>query len=266
MKNKLNVALVQSTLEWESPTANLTMFDNKLDRLSSDTDLIILPEMFSTGFSMNASAFAETMDGPSVDWMKQKARTLDAVIMGTLMIQEEGRFYNRLIWMFPEGNHLQYDKRHTFTLAKEHLTYTAGTEKLVFEWHGWKICPLVCYDLRFPVWSRNQEEYDLLIYTANWPEKRSYHWKQLLIARAIENQCHVLGVNVVGKDGNGLVYSGDSAWIDPLGNVKATVAHEEKIIRTTISIQEVSDIRTKLPFLKDRDDFRILKDDDTFPS
>ena len=168
----LHITTVQTNLQWEAPAANRAMFDSKLEPLAGQTDVVVLPEMFTTGFSMNAAALAENMNGTTLKWMTKQAARLNAVLTGSLIIQEDGNYYNRLVWMRPDGTYDTYDKRHLFTMADEHLTYTAGTERLITEWRGWRVCPLVCYDLRFPVWARNTEGYDLLIYTANWPIMR----------------------------------------------------------------------------------------------
>jgi omega-amidase len=255
--NDLKISLVQTALHWENAEANLEMLTKKIAHLQGKTDLIILPEMFTTGFSMNVEKLAENMDGNALQWMKNQTKKLDSVITGSLIIKEGKSFYNRLIWMRPDGTYDQCDKRHLFTLAKEHHSFTAGTEKLIVELKGWKICPLVCYDLRFPVWSRNVEEYDILIYTANFPAKRKYAWQQLLKARAIENQCYVLAVNIVGEDGNGFAYAGNSAVINPMGRVEEEIENVEGIINQSISKEEVDKVRRKLPFLNDRDDFNI---------
>lgn len=254
----LRITTVQSTLHWEDRSANLHMFDEKTRMLKGRTDLIVLPEMFTTGFSMNAAAVAEKMDGPAVRWMRAKSAQLGAVVAGSLIIEEGGRFFNRLIWMRPDGKLLHYDKRHLFTLAKEHETYMAGRDKLIAEWRGWKICPLICYDLRFPVWSRNAEDYDLLLYVANWPEKRSYHWRQLLIARAIENQAYTVGVNRVGEDGKGLGYTGDTSVIDYSGKVVYCVSGAEDVFTCLLSKEKMSGYREKLNFLGDRDEHEIF--------
>ncbi len=249
----MNITLVQTQLHWENIEANLEMFSQKLQNLPK-TDLIILPEMFTTGFSMNAAALAEPMDhSTAIQWMKEQAEKHQAVITGSLIIQENGKYYNRLIWMRPDGSFEQYDKKHLFTMAKEEETYTAGEEKVILEYMGFKICPFICYDLRFPVWNRNTEDYDLAIYVANWPDKRSYHWRSLLTARAIENQCYVAAVNRVGEDGKGFYYSGHSSLIDPAGEILYQKADEEAIFQTTLSLTHLKEVREKLPFLKDRD-------------
>jgi predicted amidohydrolase len=248
----MNITLVQSALYWENIEKNLSSFEEKLNNIGQ-TDLIILPEMFSTGFSMNASAVAESMDGTAVNWMRKTAAKKNSAITGSLIIREGGKFYNRLIFMRPDGSFEQYDKKHLFTMAKEEETYTAGTEKIIFDYLGWKICPLICYDLRFPIWNRNLEDYDLAIYVANWPDRRSYHWRSLLTARAIENQCYVAAVNRVGTDGKDLYYSGHSSLIDPTGELIYQKADAEDIQQFDLNKEYLIEIRTKLPFLKDRD-------------
>ena len=215
----LRITTIQSILHWKNIEANLTMFGEKLDGLTGQTDLVILPEMFTTGFSMEPADVAEKMDGRSMLWMREKAKEINAVVTGSLILEEHGNFYNRVIWMRSDGTYEQYDKRHLFSLAGEHEIFTAGNKRLVTEWKGWKVCPLVCYDLRFPAWSRNSEDYDLLIYMANWPEKRSHHWHSLLMARAIENQCFTIGVNRIGSDEMGLSYLGGTSVIDYSGQL-----------------------------------------------
>lgn len=255
----LTVTLIQSSLHWEAPEANLDQFTQKLSSIDKETDLVILPEMFTTGFSMNADKMSESMDGPTVKWMEKMAKQLDAVVTGSIIINEKGKYYNRLIWMPPDG-HLQfYNKRHLFTMANEQLTYTAGERLLMVEYKGWKICPLICYDLRFPVWSRNDWSYDLLFYVANWPSVRNFAWKRLLQARAIENQSWTIGVNRVGKDGNGWDFSGDSCVFDALGEKPVYMkAEEEDIFTISLSSERTLSVRTKMPFLDDQDQFRIF--------
>ncbi len=254
----LRITLVQTALHWEKAAENRKHFDELLLGLKpGSTDLVVLPEMFSTGFSMQPYVLAETMEGPTVIWMLQKAVELRAVITGSIIINDKGHYYNRLIWMRPDGTHATYDKRHLFSLAGEEKYYTAGKDRLIVELNGWRICPLVCYDLRFPVWSRNRKEYNLLLYVANWPERRSYAWKQLLIARAIENQSYVAAVNRIGNDGNQVSHSGDSAIIDPLGEVTFTQAHEPFIQTFTLSHAHLTEVRDKFRFLDDGDEFEV---------
>ncbi|MCR9287672.1 MAG: amidohydrolase [Bacteroidetes bacterium] len=257
--SKLTITTIQSSLYWEDIDANLNMFTEKLSHFSGETDLIILPEMFTTGFSMDTENVSETMEGKSVNWMRSQAKDHNAALMGSLIIKDNGKCYNRLVCMYPSGEYVTYDKRHLFTLAKEHEYFQAGKEKLVFEYKGWKICPLICYDLRFPVWSRNTEDYDLLVYMANWPATRNHHWKTLLMARAIENQSYCVGVNRVGKDKMDLYYSGDTTVIDFTGNLIYQVANTEDIFTTTLSKEKMDAFRSKLNFLPDRDTFEIMK-------
>lgn len=254
----LRITTVQTNLKWEAPAANRAMFDTKLELLAGQTDVVVLPEMFTTGFSMNAAALAETMNGETLQWMTKHAARLDAVLTGSLIIQENNNYYNRLVWMRPDGSYDTYDKRHLFSMADEHLTYTAGTQRLITEWRGWRVCPLVCYDLRFPVWARNTEGYDLLIYTANWPMMRSYAWRALLHARAIENQAYTVGVNHVGKDGKDILYCGDTMIIEPSGaEILYHKTDTEDVHTETLSWEHLQKIRKKLPFLADKDTFEI---------
>ena len=258
MMENLNIAILQANLHWENSSENLVMFDELLQQISEKTDLIILPEMFSTGFSMNAENLAETMNGKSVEWMKKKAGELDSAITGSLIITENGNYYNRLFFVYPDGSYKTYDKRHTFTLAKEDETYTAGKERLVVELKGWKICPLICYDLRFPVYARNTEDYDVLIYVANWPEKRVNAWDALLKARAIENMSYCVGVNRTGEDGDGYVYNGHSAVYDCLGNAMTALDREVIFVEELkLKRSHIRETRGKLKFLEDRDDFSL---------
>lgn len=250
----LKITLIQTPLHWEQAAENRRHLGAILAGITlGTTHLVMLPEMFSTGFSMQPDVLAETMDGPTINWMRQQAAQLQAVVTGSLIIQEHGHYYNRLIWMRPDGSLKHYDKRHLFSLAGEEKYYTAGKERLIVELEGWRICPLVCYDLRFPVWSRNRKDYDLLLYVANWPERRSYAWKHLLIARAIENQCYVAAVNRIGNDGNGISHSGDSALIDPLGEVLYTKANEPFTQTFTLSASHLLEVRDKFRFLDDAD-------------
>lgn len=250
--NDLRITLVQSDLHWENKAANLAAFAQKLATIP-ETDLIILPEMFTTGFSMNPAAYAETMQGDTVQWLLTQAQQCRAAIVGSAIIEENGKFYNRLLWVNPDGQMGWYDKRHLFSMGGEDFHYTRGSQKIMFDFKGWRICPMVCYDLRFPVWSRNKEDYDLAIYVANWPERRRYHWQSLLIARAIENQAFVVGVNRVGTDANEIYHSGYSSVIDPAGDVLYQHADTEDIKTVTLSKAHLLDIRQRLPFLKDRD-------------
>jgi omega-amidase len=224
---------------------------------------VVLSEMFSTGFSMQPKLFAETMEGETVEWMKRISSENSIVLTGSMIAEENGHYFNRLIWMLPNGQFGYYDKRHLFAYAGEHEAYTAGNKRLIASVKGWKINLQVCYDLRFPVWARQQTqnrvpEYDLLIYVANWPEKRSHAWKTLLCARAIENQCYVVGVNRVGNDGNNIYHSGNSLVIDPLGQVLYHMADEEDVNTITLSKEKLAEVRTRFPFLNDADSFTIM--------
>ena len=257
MKN-LNIAVLQVDLSWENPTKNLQIFSEKIEQIQEDVDLIVLPEMFSTGFSMNAENLAEPADGATFQWMQQIAQNKDAAVTGSVIIEEEQNYYNRLFFVFPDGSFKKYDKRHTFTLAKEDQTYTAGTNRLIVEYKGWRICPLICYDLRFPVWARNTEDYDLLIYVANWPETRIHAWDILLQARAIENMSFCVGVNRTGPDGNEYQYNGHTAVYDCLG--KSLFNNNREIEFTevvTLESAHLKETRQKLKFLQDRDKFSL---------
>lgn len=255
----LSIILVQSPLQWHAPAANRTYFTELLGKITNPTDVVILPEMFTSGFTMQPAEVAEPMNGPSLSWMSEQASRLNAAITGSVVIREEGNYYNRLIWMQPDGHYRTYDKRHRFAMAGEHESYAAGTERLIVNYRGWRICPLICYDLRFPVWSRNDDAYDLLIYTANWPEKRAYDWNTLLCARAIENQCYVAAVNRIGTDNNGFTYQGDSCVIDP--GPQRTIYHAgnlEGLHNAVLSADHLLEVRRTLPFLVDRDGFKLL--------
>lgn len=258
MANTLKITLIQSELHWEDAEANRAMFSEKFQQIKQATDVIILPEMFTTGFSMNAAKLAEPNDGKTLQWMVQEAKKHNTAITGSVIIKENGNFYNRLFFVFPDGSYKQYDKRHTFTLARENETYASGTEKLVLEYKGWKICPLICYDLRFPVWARNTEDYDVLIYVANWPKVRTLAWDTLLRARAIENMAYCVGVNRVGFDGNEHEYSGHSAVYDVLGNRISTTSFENEFFETVVLEKEhIETNRKKFRFLNDRDQFTL---------
>jgi len=254
----LKITVFQGYLFWENVDKNLQNITLRLSGIREKTDLIILPEMFNTGFTMNAETLAEPMNGKTMQWMQATAHMYDCVVTGSLIISENGKFYNRLIWMRADGSYECYDKRHLFGLGKEDRTYTAGTKRLIVELKGWKICPIICYDLRFPVWLRNKDAaYDLMLVVANWPEKRSLHWRTLIPARAVENQCYVIAVNRVGHDGNEVYHSGDSTCIDPNGNVVYYKRDEEDVYTFTINAEELIKIRRQLPFLADADDFEI---------
>lgn len=255
----LRVSILQSHLHWENPVANREAFSEKIIDLSSNTDLIILPEMFTTGFSMNAKALAEPENGPTLNWMKEMAKRSQAAITGSVIITENEKYYNRLFFVKPDGSYVHYNKRHTFTLAGEHKVYAAGSERVTIDYMGWKIFPLICYDLRFPVWARNVDNYDLLIYVANWPKKRVAAWDALLKARAIENMSYCIGVNRVGLDGSGHEYTGHSAVYDALG-YKISDKNFEKEFAETIELSkdQLIDTREQLKFLDDKDDFNLV--------
>ncbi len=259
MNDKLKVTLVQSDLHWENIDKNLAMFSEKLQFLKGKTDLIILPEMFTTGFSMLPHHLSEEKDGRSLDWMKNQAKKLNAAILGSIIIKENDKYFNRMYFVYPNGNAKQYDKRHTFTLSKENEFYTEGTKKLIVAYKDWKICPLICYDLRFPVWARNVEEYDVLIYNANWPKTRMLAWDTLLRARAIENMTYCIGVNRVGQDANKNEYVGHSAIYDVLGEQISKADFEHEFIETIeLSKEHIVTNRKHFQFLTDMDEFKIL--------
>lgn len=258
MDNTLKITIIQSELHWENAEANRAMFSDKIKNIEGKTDLIILPEMFTTGFSMNAKKLAEPNNGKTLQWMINKAEKHDTAITGSVIISENNHFYNRLFFVFPNGSYKKYDKKHTFTLAKENETYIAGTERLILDYKGWKICPLICYDLRFPVWARNTEDYDVLIYVANWPKTRILAWDTLLRARAIENMTYCIGVNRMGFDGNDHEYIGHSSVYDVLGKQISTTSFEKDFTETVVLEKEhVESNRKKLQFLKDRDGFTL---------
>jgi len=252
---KLNITLVQPDIIWEDAQVNLERYTEMLAPVDK-TDVIVLPEMFTTGFSMQPEKLKETMDGPSVKWMKKLAAEKEAAIVGSLIIVDKGKVFNRLVWVFPDGKTQVYDKRHLFTMGEENEHYSPGTEKLIVEYKGWRFCPLICYDLRFPVWSRNTENYDVLLYVANWPAVRHEVWKTLLQARAIENQSYCFGVNRSGKDGYGLEYNGDSCMIDARGNA-TFIGSKEQVTSFNISQNELKKFRKKFPVLNDRDEFLL---------
>jgi len=257
MESILKVAIIQKDLVWQDAEQNRVNLDAMFSEIE-DVDLIILPEMFTTGFSMEPKAIAETMQGKTVGWMLNRAKRLDAAIVGSLIIQDNGMFYNRMLFVYPGGEIKQYDKRHAFTLAGENKEYTSGKNKLIVDYKGWKICPLICYDLRFPAWSRNVDNYDLLLYSANWPKPRINAWNTLLKARAIENMSYCIGVNRVGVDAHNYEYSGNSVAIDYLGNeLTAICEHKEAILYASLDKEEMYKTRAKLPFLEDRDTFTI---------
>lgn len=266
--SNLLVTVIQTNLHWEDKKANMQMLEEKIGNIKERTEVVVLPEMFSTGFSMKPEKLAETMEGETVQWMKRVTAERKIILTGSVIIKENDNYFNRLIWMLPNGQSGIYDKRHRFAFAGEDKHYTAGNKRLIASVKGWKINLQVCYDLRFPVWARQQSqsegpEYDVLIYVANWPERRSLAWKTLLQARAIENQCYVIGVNRVGNDGNKIYHSGDSMIIDPMGEVMYHKKDDEDVFTISLDKEHLKTIREKLPFLKDADHFMIHNDEES---
>ena len=266
----LRFTLIQTPLFWENKEANLDLLGQKIRNIDQPTEIIVLPEMFSTGFSMQPEKWAETMEGPTVDWMRRLSIEKRAIITGSIIIVENGNYYNRLIWMLPNGELGYYDKRHLFAFAGEDQHYTPGNKRLIASVKGWKINLQICYDLRFPVWARQSgstikgedektnSEYDVLLYVANWPEKRNHAWKTLLTARSIENQCYTIGVNRVGEDGHQINHSGDTMVVGPLGEVLYHCANDETIFHIQLEKNEIENTRASFPFWKDADFFQIL--------
>lgn len=250
----LTVTLIQAELTWENISANLAAFDKKIDAVSEKTDLIILPEMFTTGFTMNAGKLAESMKGSAVSWITAKSRQKNAHILGSVIIQEDHRYFNRLLWAKPDGELKTYDKKHLFRMTGEHQVFTPGNSHLTVTVNGWKLRPFICYDLRFPIWVRNiGNQYDAAVYIANWPGKRAPHWKLLMQARAVENQCYVIGVNRVGEDGHGLAYSGDSSIIDPMGDILFQQADISCIHTAKLSYDQIREYRETFAAWQDAD-------------
>lgn len=254
----MKIAIIQAPLVWENPEKNRKYFEEKIKSIQEEIDLVVLPEMFSTGFTMHPENVSETMDGETLSLLKSLAKAKNTAITGSLIIRENGKFYNRLVFVFSSGEIRSYDKRHLFSLAGEEKIYASGTEKLIVEYKGWKICPLVCYDLRFPVFSRNVEDYDLLLYVANWPTQRIQAWDILLKARAVENMAYVIGVNRIGLDGNNHAYSGHSQVVDFLGNYLLEPQISEEIVIVDLDKNKMLEARQKLGFLKDRDTFSLF--------
>lgn len=254
--SNLKITTIQADLKWEDIDGNLAMFDELIATIKDKTDIVLLPEMFSTAFSMNSTQLAENEQGKTMNWLRETAQQQDAVVCGSIIFDDNGSYRNRLIWMRPDGTYEYYDKHQLFKMSGEHRHFDAGNRKVIIEHQGWRVCPLVCYDLRFPVWARNVEDYDLLIYVANWPITRNVHWRVLLQARAIENQVYTIGVNRVGK-ANGLDYSGDTSIFDPFGVELYHVANKVAVATHTISKARVDEVREQIPYLKDRDKFEI---------
>lgn len=266
----LLITTIQADLKWEDKQANLLMFEDHLRNLETKTEVVVLPEMFSTGFSMRPEALAETMEGETVQWMKEMSAKYRVALTGSFIAKDEDKFFNRMIWVLPNGQITYYDKRHLFGYAGENQHYSAGEKRVIVSVKGWRILLQVCYDLRFPVWARQQlsvqeetgelqPEYDVLLYVANWPERRSHAWKTLLCARAIENQCYVVGLNRVGKDNNDIYHSGNSMVIDPLGEIMYHMADEEDVNTILLQKEPLEAARTKYPFWKDGDSFLVNK-------
>jgi predicted amidohydrolase len=256
---KMRVHLIQSRVHWHDPADNRSMFETWIDSIEDRTDLIVLPETFASGFTQSPEKCAESMDGESVSWMREMAARSSAVITGSLAIAGAGVYRNRLIWMPPEGEPGWYDKHHLFRMAGEHLRYAAGKDRVIFHYKGWRVFPQICYDLRFPVWARTRNDYDLMLYVANWPKPRSLAWHHLLRARAIENQCYVLGVNRVGEDGNGWHYQGGSAVIDFLGQPLAELGDAEGVISAELDPETRQRFLSEFPFAEDADDFSLIQ-------
>lgn len=254
----MNVALIQTNIIWENPAENRSVLEAKINSITNDIDLLILPEMFTSGFTMNPSSVAETMQGTTIFWLKNIAKAKNCAITGSLVITENKNFYNRMVFVFPDGEIQYYDKKHLFTLAGEDKVYTSGTEKVLVNYNNWKICLQVCYDLRFPVFSRNTENYDLLIYVASWPKVRTNAWDILLKARAVENISYVIGVNRIGTDNNNFEYIGHSQIIDELGNFIIKPTENEGVFIADLEKNKMIETRKKLNFLEDRDYFDLI--------
>lgn len=253
----MKIALIQSALFWENPTANRNYFEEKINTLTEKVDLIVLPEMFTSGFTMNPAAVAETMDGETITWLKILAKAKKCAITGSLIVIENNAFYNRMVFVFPTGVVQSYDKKHLFSLAGEDKVYVPGTEKVIIDYLGWKICPLICYDLRFPVFSRNVENYDLLLYVASWPKPRINAWDILIKARSVENMCYTIGVNRIGLDNANFEYVGHSQVVDFLGNYILEPQEKEAVFIIELDKEKMLETRKKLNFLGDRDHFEI---------
>lgn len=254
----LHVSVFQLDLVWENPVANRTKIDEWLRKSNEKADVVFFPEMFTTGFTMEVSKLAETMDGETVTWMKERSSEFQIALCGSLIIYEDGKFFNRLLFVEPSGDIQFYDKRHLFRMGNENGHFGKGAERLIVNYKGWRICPLICYDLRFPVWARNRNEYDILVYSANWPQSRTEVWNTLLKARAIENQSYVVGANRVGVDGNLISYSGNSQLINPKGSLLSEIGdHYKGIVSAGFSYSELIKFRTDFPVLNDADSFHL---------
>ncbi|MDU8884896.1 amidohydrolase [Yeosuana sp. MJ-SS3] len=259
MQEDLKIAFIQTDLVWEDRKQNIKNFKEKIESIIQPVDIIILPEMFTTGFTMNAKDNSETMNGKTVEWMQNRAKEKDAAVVGSIIIEDNKKYYNRLIFAHPDGTLGYYNKRHTFTYAGEDKVFTSGSDRLIIHYKGWKLCPLVCYDLRFPVWARNIDDYDVLIYVANWPKPRINAWDTLLKARAIENMSYCIGVNRIGFDEEQNKYIGHSAVYDVLGNCMTSIKpNKEQVEVVTLQKSHLSFYRNKLRFLNDRDNFNLV--------
>lgn len=256
----LKLTLLQTETVWHDPPANRLAYGERLARLDGPGDVVVLCEMFSTGFTMASSEQAETMDGPTVAWMLEQAKRMDAVLCASAVIREGDAYFNRLLWARPDGRLEHYDKRHLFRMAGEHAHYAAGQERRVFQWRDWRICPQICYDLRFPVFSRNRNDYDLLLYVANWPAPRTAQWLALLRARAIENQCYVAGVNRIGLDGNDVPYAGGTGCWDPLGRTLVEAGEVHQVLQVELDGAALGAYRSGFPAWMDADGFHIEGD------
>lgn len=256
-KSDLQISLVQTNIVWENPAANRKVLSEKFASIKGKQQIIILPETFTTGFSMQAEKLAEKMDGETAHWMKEEAIKNRCIIAGSLIIEEHGQYFNRMLWVMPNGEIAHYDKRHLFSYAGENVDFSAGQKRIIVQVNGWKICLQICYDLRFPIWARNTDDYDILLYIANWPEKRNYVWENLLMARAIENMSFVIGVNRVGADGNGHQYVGNSSIYSPLGELIFKETEKEKVITHIFQYSIIEESRQRFPFLNDRDEFLL---------
>jgi omega-amidase len=260
----LKISVLQSDLVWENVAENLKLFNKRISELTESTDIILLPEMFNSGFTMNVDDMAEAEPGATLKWLKSTAYGKKCAIAGSIIFNKNNKFYNRFCWVESDGEFRYYDKKHLFRFAKENERFKSGNDQLIIEYKGWKIKPMVCYDLRFPVWSRNKYKngnfaYDILVYVANWPEKRKHHWKTLLMARAIENMCYVIGINRVGVDGKGNSYSGNSLVISPKGDRIAELKNdEEDNVTVDLSFKELIEYREKFNVANDWDDFKII--------
>lgn len=259
MVNDIKIAIIQTSLFWEDVDKNLEIFTKKISNIKNKADLVVLPEMFSTGFSMNSKKLAEEINGKTVNWLIKTSVINNISIIGSLIIKEKNNYFNKLFFVNSDGSYKTYNKRHLFRMANENNYYSQGKEDLIVHFNGWRIKPLICYDLRFPVWSRNNNDYDILVYIANWPERRAYAWKTLLRARAIENQSYVVGVNRIGEDQNNVIYSGDSAILNPFGDEISDIKpHENKTQIIKISYKKLFEFRESFPVNLDADSFKIL--------